>query len=79
MWGPAPFSRVPVAERVRSVVVLLLGSMVAASRMVVLPRLPFRSPNMGGEAHFLAFLRLRAARLLLRVTGTPASECGSRS
>lgn len=47
MWEPAPFSRASVAESVRSVVVLLVGSMVAASRVVVLPRLLFKSPRIG--------------------------------
>lgn len=81
MWGPGHFSRASAVESVRSVVVLLVCSMVAASGTVVLPLVGVYVSKWG-EAHFLACLRVSSARLLLRVRGTlalPAGETGLRT
>lgn len=73
MWERGHFSRTYVAESVRSVVVILVGSMAAASSTVFCSWLPFRPPKYGARPISWPSSAL-GARLFLRVTGTPAFE-----
>lgn len=59
MWGWEHFPRDSVAESVRSVVVFLVGSMVASRALGL--ALGAGWVSRGGEAHFPARLRLCAA------------------